>query len=137
MTHKNNLYPHLSLYTSIPPPLGLHRHVKREEKGKCMLHQNRRQIKITALSTYFSQNLGLFEEDAGEDGTMDEGRSQASGGFFANDEQLQLCCILLFLIILSLLSSFLPLIIKSFKRVTSDSFTGFTINSSAPSSKHL
>lgn len=30
-----------------------------------------------------------------------------------------------------------PLIMKSFSRFTSDSFTGFTMNSSAPSSKHL
>lgn len=70
-----------------------------------------------------SDDDGNDDEDDGED----------------NEEEEQWLSSSRFLLqtLLSPLPSASPLRMNSFKRFTSDSFTGFTRNSSAPSSKHL
>ena len=103
------------------------------------------------------RNLALFDECRGDDGSSEVAISQANGAAVVkgrgdsgdegddgvddddDDDDVEWLSSSNFLLwtLLPPFTSVSPLIMKSFNRFTSDSFTGLTRNSSAPSSKHL
>lgn len=94
------------------------------------------------------RSLALFDEHADgddDDGIrVDDGSQESAGdddnGTDCGKEGCSSCRLLLHILVSPLSSpspSPSPLIMKSFKRFTSDNFTGFSRYSSAPSSKHL
>ena len=99
-------------------------------------------------------NLALFDECRGDDSSSKVAISQANGaavkggdgsgvdgdvGFGVDDDDDGGCLSSSNFLLCALppFSSVSPFIMQSFNRFTSDSFTGLTRNSSAPSSKHL